>query len=191
MNYVYINKYTYYNQLLILKKSSKFNRYIYTPMKKNSKTSLRELSELLNSESSSLKPVQKTIIDSSFKSIRIERGSCYGFCPMYSLEINQSGTVCFIGDMFVDKLGKHEWNIQKETINVLNDAIKRFMFFDLEKTYSDIQISDLPTCTVCVTLKNGESRTIIQGKGKEIWPEELKLFQKAIDKIADTYIGLC
>ncbi|MGB2129341.1 MAG: DUF6438 domain-containing protein [Flavicella sp.] len=155
------------------------------------KTTSRELVELVDSESKPFKPIQKTSIDSSFKFIRIERGSCYGFCPMYSLEINQSGSVCFIGDMFVEKLGKHEWNIEKETIDALNNAIKKFMFFDLEKTYSDFQISDLPTCTVSVTLKNGESRTIVQGKGKEIWPEELKLFQKAIDKVAGTYIGFC
>ena len=160
-------------------------------MKNITKTSLRELSELLDSESSSLKPIQKTIIDSFFHTIRIERGSCYGFCPMYTLEINQNGTVCFIGDMFVEKIGKHEWNIQKKTINALNAAIKKHMFFDLEKTHSDIQISDLPTCTVSVTLKNGESRTITQGKGTEVWPEELKLFQKVIDKIAVAYIGIC
>ena len=160
-------------------------------LKNKPKTSLRELSELLNSESSSLKPTQKTIIDSSFQSIRIERESCYGFCPMYTLEINQNGNVCFIGDMFVEKIGKYEWDIPQKTINTLNDAIKKYMFFDLEKTHSDIQITDLPTCTVSVILKNGKSRKITQGKGSELWPEELKIFQKTIDKIADAYIGLC
>jgi len=159
-------------------------------MKNTKNTTLRELSELLKSETTPLKPTQKTIVDNAFRSIRIERGSCYGFCPMYSLEINQNGSVCFIGDMFVEKLGKHEWNIPKETTNVLNAAIKKFMFFDLEITHSNFQISDQPTCTVSVTLTNGESRTITQGKGTEVWPEELKLFQKVIDKIAVAYIGI-
>ena len=51
-----------------------------------------------------------------FKTIQLERTMCFGECPVYKVEILSDGTVHYDGDMFVEKTGKHSWQIDASTI---------------------------------------------------------------------------
>ena len=51
--------------------------------------------------------------------IKLQRGPCFGPCPIYKVTIYDNGTVIYNGEEFVKTKGKHKINISKEKIREL------------------------------------------------------------------------
>ena len=67
--------------------------------------------------------------------IRLERGSCFGACPDYSIEIHGDGTVWYNGRRCVHTVGERHSRIPKAQIQDLFIAFERADFFSLLDHY--------------------------------------------------------
>ncbi|MFW5795254.1 MAG: DUF6438 domain-containing protein [Bacillota bacterium] len=123
-----------------------------------------------------------------FKKITLSRGSCYGSCPAYKLEIYSDGKVKYEGDRFVKVTGTKIWYIDDIAIKKLNNLITNYGYFDMLKSENPNSfITDLPTITTSVEMMDGKKRTIKNYHGIDDWPEKLKKFEDEIDEIVNSY----
>jgi hypothetical protein len=127
-----------------------------------------------------------------FKTIKLERTMCFGECPVYKVEILSDGTVHYNGEMFVEKTGKHSWQIDAATIEKMNKAIKYYKYFDIRKIKPTFEATDNPYCILSITLQNGTSKKTNNYHGDNSYPEELDRLENRIDKLIGIgyYIGI-
>lgn len=88
--------------------------------------------------------------------------------------------------------GKHHWNISTNAIRALNRIIQRIKYFELEWKKPIDACTCSPWCKTSVSLKNGQYKKIDNYHGSDSYPEELRKFENAIDRIIgiDKYIGM-
>ena len=121
-------------------------------------------------------------------SITLERTSCYGTCPIYTVTVRRDGTVTYDGKQFVAVTGHHSSKISSEQFQQLVHEIQRIGFFSLQDEYTFKEnpdgsieaVTDLPT--TITTVRAGKLRKRI--KNYYGGPESLAEFEKLIDKIA-------
>jgi len=111
--------------------------------------------------------------------ISINRGACFGTCPIYFISISSDMRGVYHGKNFVEKTGKIEFTLSEEEINSILQKANEINYCQLEDEYFE-RISDLP-------------RTYIQIFDKKILdyygaPKELKELEKLIDNICFKYI---
>jgi hypothetical protein len=122
-----------------------------------------------------------------FKKITLSRGSCYGTCPAYKLEIYSDGKVKYEGHSFVKVIGTKTWYIDEIAIKKLNKLITDYGYLDMQKDENPNSFTtDLPTITTSVEMMNGEKKTISNYHGLDDWPEKLKTFEDEIDEIVNS-----
>lgn len=90
--------------------------------------------------------------------ISLERGPCFGTCPIYTLTIHADGTVDYQGTGFVKVEGNRSIKISSEQIQELVTAIDNANFFSLKDQYM-APATDLPSITLSITL-DGHSKSI-------------------------------
>jgi hypothetical protein len=113
--------------------------------------------------------------------ISLERTSCFGECPVYSVTIDAKGNVTYDGKRFVRVEGRATDRIPATSVAALLETVNRIQFFDLQDRYRAL-VSDNPTTFVTVTL-NGRSKRIedyVSG------PKSLKNLEHQIDEAAST-----
>lgn len=122
--------------------------------------------------------------------IRLQRTSCFGPCPVYSVTIDATGAVLYEGEKHVRALGRHTGNIAPSTVARLLATIKRIRFFDLRDAYRYIEhpdgtrtmIDDLATTIITVTV-NGQTKRVESYFGA---PASVAALQRQIDEAAGT-----
>jgi hypothetical protein len=132
--------------------------------------------------------------------VTLERGGCYGSCPIYKLTIDGKGKVIYEGEEFVAVKGRRESAVSQEKIRALVAAVERANYFSLADRYEP-QITDLPSVTTSIRLRGKtksiyhygalcgeEARPLPGGEKYEIdygAPKELCELEEAIDEIAN------
>ena len=106
--------------------------------------------------------------------ISLQRGACYGNCPIYKIEVYSDGSAVYTGTQFVENIGIRIFNLSETQINLILTQADSIKFDNMKEEYSE-PISDLPT-------------TFIQIKEKRIRdhigaPEALKNLEKLIDQL--------
>jgi hypothetical protein len=96
--------------------------------------------------------------------ISLERTSCFGECPVYSVTIDAKGNVTYDGKKLVRVEGRQNDRIPASSVTALLETVNRIQFFDLQDRYRAL-VSDNPTTFVTVTL-NGRSKRIGQLYGR-------------------------
>jgi Domain of unknown function (DUF6438) len=122
--------------------------------------------------------------------IKLERTSCYGPCPIYSVSIDAKGRVIYEGKKFVRVAGRQSDDIPVSRVAELVATVDRIRFFELNNQYRFIQnadgstsvVTDLPTTFVTVT-QGGRTKQIEDYVGA---PESLHQLEKEIDEAART-----
>jgi hypothetical protein len=122
--------------------------------------------------------------------IRLERTSCFGECPVYSVSIDARGNVSYDGTKFVRVEGRRADRIQLSRVAVLLETAERIGFFELRDQYRYIRnpdgtetiVTDLPTAFVTVT-RAGRTKRIEDYIGA---PRGLKELEQQIDETART-----
>ena len=120
--------------------------------------------------------------------IQLRRTSCFGTCPVYSVSIDATGQVIYVGEKFVRVVGRHTARIEPSIVAKLLAHAESARFFDLRDAYREIEnadgsrtsVSDQPTTFVSVAA-NGRNKTIEDYIGA---PEALKEFEREIDEAA-------
>jgi ankyrin repeat protein len=115
-----------------------------------------------------------------FNSVRfaLERGRCFGSCPVYRVEILGDGTVNYTGTLFVAVTGQHTHHIPQEAVKTLLNQFRQADFFNFDPEYR-AWISDLPTQTISLSI-DGRKMTVVNYGG----PRELSELERAIDRTA-------
>lgn len=122
--------------------------------------------------------------------IHMQRTSCYGPCPIYTVTIDARGTVTYDGEKFVRVVGRDTARIDPSLVARLLASAERIRFFELRDAYREIQnpdgsvttVTDLPTTIVTLTV-NGRSKRVEDYVGA---PDILAPFEREIDEAART-----
>lgn len=81
--------------------------------------------------------------------IRKERNACYGYCPVYQLEIFWDGRVRFFGEAYTFQTGEHSAQLNHEPLTALENLMKQSGFMNLdEDCCSCLEATDMPTTTI-------------------------------------------
>jgi hypothetical protein len=113
--------------------------------------------------------------------IRLQRTSCLGTCPAYTVTIDAGGVVTYEGDSHVRVVGRQTSRIAPASLTRLLEVAERIRFFGLRDTYEE-SITDLPTTYVTITA-GGRTKKIKDYYGA---PAGLKELEDAIDAAART-----
>lgn len=117
--------------------------------------------------------------------ITLQREPCFGFCPIYTLTITESGETIFEGENFVNNPGETEnYKISEAKVRSLIAEFKDVDFFDLEDEYIDYYVTDLPGTTISLRLDNKFKSIRLYGLEDTV-PEELEDLAKSIDRAAN------
>lgn len=76
--------------------------------------------------------------------MRLDRTGCFGSCPAYSVVVNGSGIVTYVGKSDVMMRGPYTWQIPRERVLELVALFRQADFFQLDDAYEAV-MTDLPT----------------------------------------------
>src|SRR3954470_24713117 len=122
--------------------------------------------------------------------ITLERTSCFGECPVYSVRLDAAGNVTFDGKANVRVVGAATGRIPPSRVIALLATAERIKFFELREHYvtirnrdgSETTVTDLPTTFVSIT-RGGRTRRVEDYVGA---PPALKELEDQIDQAAGT-----
>jgi hypothetical protein len=117
--------------------------------------------------------------------IRLQRTSCFGPCPIYTVTIDARGMVTYEGERSVRVVGRRTAQIDKSIVTGLLARAARIRFFDMRDAYREIEnpdgtvstVTDLPTKFVTVTV-NGRTKKV---EDYVAAPDSLAEFEREID----------
>ena len=114
-------------------------------------------------------------------SIAMERGPCFGRCPVYRVEVNDSGKVVYEGRGFVTERGRQEATIPAADVQALAREIEAAGFFDLRDNYPPAA-TDNPTVVTTVTI-DGRSKRVEHDLSSSAAPAALETIYRRIDEV--------
>jgi hypothetical protein len=117
--------------------------------------------------------------------IALSRTRCYGRCPAYTVSLEGSGVVHFVGETYVLVPGHHTAHVSPETIQALLNAFRKANFLSAKESYSAM-VTDNPSQTI--TLKMGETTKVVQDYvGTAVgMPDAIRALEQQIDEAAGT-----
>jgi hypothetical protein len=131
-------------------------------------------------EAASIEPPASEIV--------LERGPCFGTCPIYRVTLRSDGTATFVGWNHVGRVGVYHGAITAADFRRVADRFASARFRELDDSYLQ-PIMDLPV--VRTTLVRGDSgRKVVLDHGvvgvaAVEGPAVLLELQAAIDRVAD------
>ena len=117
--------------------------------------------------------------------ITLERGPCFGACPVYKLTIYGDGRVFYEGIRFVGGEGTQTASISEDKVRQLITEFQKIDYFSLDNEYTHINATDMPTATTSITI-TGQTKTVVHYHGDFSTPEELTTLEDRIDEIVST-----
>lgn len=111
--------------------------------------------------------------------VTLERGYCFGTCPVYKVEIYNSGYAVYTGTANTEKIGTFTTKFTKDQLNSLTKVAKEINYMSLDDVYDNKGVTDLPSHTSSIVI-NGERKTVKRRHG---YPESILVFEKQIDAI--------
>ena len=129
----------------------------------------------------------------SFDTVTLERTSCFGACPAYTVVIKSSGTVRFNGKSDVAAKGEKQGKVTVSDLEFLGTAIKRADFYQLRDSYAKTSDgckevwTDNPSLVIKVTSgTNTKSVTYYFGCRGPLVLSTISWLADTIDEIAGT-----
>lgn len=106
-----------------------------------------------------------------------ERTACFGTCPVYKFTLNHDGSCTYEGINFVDRIGQYRGMVSDSTaFSRIRSAAEQLDYFNLEESYDDSLVMDLPS-----------TYTMLDGKPvlKRMGGPNLKPLYDAIDAVIE------
>jgi hypothetical protein len=136
-----------------------------------------------------------------FEEVTLERTSCRGRCPSYTVRIHGDGTVDYQGGADVKTTGAAQGHLSTAEVKALVDAINNAGYFGLQDSYEKGEggcptyWTDLPSAITSVRA-GGRTKSITHNLGCReqdvgasfgpVFPARLEQFENRIDEIAGT-----
>lgn len=111
-------------------------------------------------------------------SITYKKGPCMGKCPVFTMDIDETGKVTFNGRKFTNKDGQYTKMLTREELNALHLQVTVANFMSLDDSY-DSGILDAPTTTIIARSSTREKKVTFRGK----MPDDVKPLRDLLDKI--------
>jgi hypothetical protein len=111
--------------------------------------------------------------------ITLERTSCFGSCPAYTLSIAADGTVTYNGRSYVRVTGGRTWKIEASAVEALAREMEQAGYFELKDQYR-APVTDLPTIRTSLRIGN-RTKAIEDYFGA---PDVLHALERRIDEVA-------
>jgi hypothetical protein len=123
--------------------------------------------------------------------VTLERGPCFGTCPVYRVSLAGDGRVEFVGTRFVSREGTVTSRVAPERVDRLVRSLGASGYFALADDY----VSDAPACgryatdapTVVISVRTAaRDKTVRHDHGCVGAPAELTRMEQLIDSVAGT-----
>jgi hypothetical protein len=124
---------------------------------------------------------------SDWRSLKIvlQRGVCFGTCPVYRVEIDGDGTVSYEGDGYVAIVGAHKTHVSEADVRDLFAAFRKAKFFWLLDSYR-APITDFPDYSVAIAF-DSYGKAVDDYAGDVVgMPKDVRDLEEKIDRIAET-----
>jgi len=121
----------------------------------------------------------------------LERGPCYGRCPVYAVSLFADGTVLFEGRQHVQQMGVHKGRVSASEV----DALTRRFQVDFAGIPDSLYVQDAPGCGqfmtdgpgILLSFRDGtRTRTVRLDTGCTGAPRIIRQLATAVDSIART-----
>lgn len=123
-------------------------------------------------------PIGKPLVAS------LERGPCYGFCPVYKVSVREDGSVQYQGENFVKVTGPAEAKLDAAAVARLKQAFAKARFASFANAYETRTITDSPTAVV--SFGDGKSAKVVRHyRGDHNAPPALTRLEDEIDAIVN------
>lgn len=117
--------------------------------------------------------------------ITLERGPCFGTCPVYRVMVASDGTVTYDGRRFVAVTGRQTRRIAPAKARALYDAFIDAKFFALADSYR-AHATDLPTKTLTLNT-HARAKTVVDYGGRMVgMPKSVSDLEALVDETAST-----
>ncbi|WP_156119767.1 DUF6438 domain-containing protein [Leptolyngbya sp. KIOST-1] len=126
----------------------------------------------------------------SIAQVILERGMCFGECPVYKVTLLANGTVTWLGELFVKTTGPASWLVPTTRVTDIEKALHQANFRSLADLYEP-DMTCQPSCKITVEYADGLFKTVDHDLGSSSAPKALVLLEKQLDKLIGTapYIG--
>lgn len=121
---------------------------------------------------------KNTNLDELNKVIEMEKGPCYGNCPVFTLTVYDNGIVSYRGERFTERRGLYRLDIGRKGAEDLKQAFAAANLWQYPDAFK-AQIPDLPTITL--TYYEGDRTKTIRGKDGR--PESVLKLEQMLDEI--------
>jgi hypothetical protein len=117
--------------------------------------------------------------------IRLARTACYGYCPVYQIEIRADGRVDYVGEANVKVKGKATHDIPAADVAALVRKLDGIGFFGLtwDEQCPGGLATDNASAEVTLVLR-GRKRVLDDYQGNRCVPPELRELETEIDRVA-------
>jgi hypothetical protein len=114
-------------------------------------------------------------------SVKLERGPCFGRCPVYDVTLAADGAAVWNGERFVDRLGRFQGQVDLGDFGRLARFIQRAGFLGWDDEYV-ASVTDLPNYYLTV-LADGQRKTVRQYGTDE--PPDFWVIGQLVDCLAE------
>ena len=121
--------------------------------------------------------------DSQSVVIHLERGPCYGSCPVYGVTLYGDGTVRYDGKDQVRVRGSKTAVIAPGAVRSLVEEIERSGFYSMNDAYTQVSITDAPSALVYVAA-DGRKKQVSHYLGDFKAPKALEILENRIDEVS-------
>lgn len=140
-------------------------------------TETKSISSTSTTQSSS---VRKSAVYPDSLLIRYERTACFGTCPVYVINVYNSGYATYEGKYHTKYMGMHYTMANLELIKGVIARANEVTFANYRDLYNDQAPSDLPWRIL--TIKTKQFTKTVEDRGG-VAPEELKELQGYVERI--------
>jgi hypothetical protein len=126
--------------------------------------------------------------------IYLERGPCFGACPVYTITIDNDGKVVYQGKEFVETIGEAKSTISEADLARLLNAFEGAKFSEFEAAYNASTenlcvtfATDMPSVVIALK-KDGTTKTVNHYLGCQGFPREQELIalEDLMDEVVNT-----
>jgi hypothetical protein len=125
--------------------------------------------------------------------ITLERGACFGSCPIYKVTVASDGLVTFEGLEYTKTKGRATARIKRSSFKILVREFEKLNYFSLDDKYEPgapdcrQSVTDMPYMRSSIQLK-GKTKTVshYQGCVSSEVVRSLMALDKRIDQVAGT-----
>lgn len=108
-----------------------------------------------------------------------EKTPCFGACPSFTFTWYAAGNVAWEGKHFVERMGTHSGKLDRDKFARVLEVANRIGYYDLDDTYDNKLVTDLPATTTEIHTGEGLKRVTNRYQG----PEALNELYQVLDAL--------